>query len=222
MLQKTFFLQHLPLTLIETGNTGGKHKTPKESQSSHTGFIILQNLQRSKKYFRISIAFSPPPSSSLVFNLYSCPLDRHFSALNTFSTCEREENSGHASYLPGEVWAPTASPLAPLHLGTLFGRWKEPAGSTERHFKVLRSRRRYGDIEGHLELLSQRVEKTLDDITSLMKSGFANEAHWTNTPEQTAWMIANTWRLCLNSWSLDSRMGESFVTLKKITENNPL
>lgn len=24
-------------------------------------------------------------------------------------------------------------------------------------------------------------------------------------------MIVNTWRLCLNSWSLDSRMGESFV-----------
>lgn len=92
------------------------------------------------------------------------------------------------------------------------------AGSTGRKFKVLRSRRKYGDIEGHLELLSQRVKKTLDDFTSLMKSGFANKAHWTNTPEQTAWMTANTWRLCLNSWSLDSRMGESFVThSKKIT-----
>lgn len=48
-----------------------------------------------------------------------------------------------------------------------------------------------------------------------MKSDLANKAHCANTPEQTALMTANTWCLCLNSWSLDSRLGKSFVTLTK-------
>lgn len=53
--------------------------------------------------------------------------------------------------------------------------------------------------------------------TSLMKSSFANKARCANTPKQTALMIVNTWHLCLNSWSLDSRMGESFVTRSQNT-----
>lgn len=122
-----------------------KRKLQKKSQSSRTGFIILKNLQRSKKYFHISMTFSPfLQASSLLLPFWPslfCPLP-----LVSFSSGQLWPH-----LLP--AWRGVSSNRQPTcttaSRDTLL-KTERTAGGTERNFKDLKLRCKYADTEGFL------------------------------------------------------------------------
>lgn len=128
MLQKTFFLQQpLPLTLIHRQEIEGNRKIWKKV--SHPT-PVLESLRIYSAQKSISIF---PGHSPHFFEpcLSSCPLDRHFSALNTFSTCELEFRTTLATPLTC-LERCELQPPAHLHhciLGRSFEDWKEQLGA---------------------------------------------------------------------------------------------